>query len=79
MDSGGRTMSQGRFKRLRQYKKVYQISHKKLIGCHVLTTHEKEVLKYLEVMAIHTAFRNAINMTLVDVITYFNFRGLNNE
>lgn len=62
-------------KRLRQYKKIYQISHKKLIGRHVLTAHEKEVLKYLETMAIHTAFRNAMNMTLGDVVTYITLGG----
>lgn len=68
-------MPQGRFKRLRQYKKIYQTSHKKLIGRHVLTAHEKEILKYLENMAVHTAFRNAMNMTLDDVVTYITLGG----
>ena len=68
-------MSDGRFKRLRQYKKIYQISHKKLIGRHVLTAHEKEVLKYLQTKAVHTAFRNAMNMTLGDIVTYITLGG----
>ena len=68
-------MSDRRFKRLRQYKKIYQISHKKLIGRHVLTAHEKEVLKYLQTKAVHTAFRNAMNMTLGDIVTYITLGG----
>jgi hypothetical protein len=68
-------MSQGRFKRLRQYKKIYQISHKKLIGRHVLTAHEKEILKYLETMTVHTAFKKAMNMTLGDIVTYITLGG----
>jgi hypothetical protein len=68
-------MSDGRFKRLRQYKKIYQISHKKLIGRHVLTAHEKEILKYLETMAVHTAFTKSMNMTLGDIVTYITLGG----
>ena len=63
-------MPEGRFKRLSQYKKIYQISHKKLIGRHVLTAHEKDVLKYLQTMAVHTAFKKAMDMTLGDIVTY---------
>lgn len=52
-------MSDGRYKRLRQYAKVFKYCHKRLNSQHVKTRYEHDILFYVETRAMVSVFNNS--------------------
>lgn len=54
-------MSDGRCKRLRQYKKIWYYCHKRIFDGHIITRHEHETLLYVQNRAVVTVFNGIGN------------------
>ena len=76
-------MPKGKFKRLRQYAKVFRYCHKRLNSRHVKTRYEYELLVVIRTRALISVF-NSSNTQKAELKWCFgqlniNYRGLNND
>ena len=60
-------MSDGRFKRLRQYRKIWYYCHKRIFDGHIITRHEHETLLCVQNRAVVAVF-NGCTVSSQEVI-----------